>query len=192
VQVPYATPIYFCYAAPMTMLAVFAIVFAQPRSLKRVHLAVAAFLFAFAIIFVNRTYGWNLGVKFLPYAPQSRLDLPRGGVLVPDDDRRTYEELVRVVQQHAAGGTIVAGPDCPEVYFLSGFPNPSRAMFDFLTPVREDEAWMAGLLARAPIRAAVINTAPLFSPRFSPDVLRLLEAKFPSSQQVGQFLVRFE
>lgn len=192
VQVPYATPIYFCYAAPMTMLAVFAVVFAQPRSLMRVHLAVAAFVFAFAIIFVNRTYGWNLGVKFLPYAPQSRLDIPRGGLLVPDDDHRTYEELVRVIRQHVAGGTIVAGPDCPEVYFLSGFPNPTRALFDFLTPEREDDAWMAGLLARAPIRAAVINTAPLFSPRFSPDVLRLLEARFPSSQQVGQFLVRFE
>jgi hypothetical protein len=192
VQVPYATPIYFCYGAPMSMLAIFAIVFAQPRSPMRVHLVVATFCFLFAIVFVNRTYGWNLGVKFLPYAPQGRLDLPRGGLLVPDEDRRVYEELVRVIQQHAAGGTIIAGPDCPEVYFLSGFPNPTRAMFDFLTPVAQDEAWMAGILARSPIRAVVINTAPLFSPHFSPGVLRLLESKFPSSQQVGQFLVRFE
>jgi hypothetical protein len=192
VQVPYATPIYFCYAAPLTMLALFAIVFAQPRSPVRVHFVVATFFVAFAMVFVNRTYGWNLGVKFLPYAPQSRLDLPRGGLLVPDDDRRTYEELARVIRQHVTGGIIIAGPDCPEVYFLSGFPNPTRAMFDFLTPVPQDEAWMTGLLARAPIRVAVINTVPLFSPRFSPDVLRLLEKKFPSSQQIGRFLVRFE
>jgi hypothetical protein len=192
VQVPYATPIYFCYGAPMSMLAIFAIVFAQPRSPLRVHLAVSTFFLLFAIVFVNRTYGWNLGVKFLPYAPQGRLDLPRGGLLVPDEDRQVYEELVRVIQQHAAGGTIIAGPDCPEVYFLSGFPNPTRAMFDFLTPVAEDETWMAGVLARSPIRAVVINTAPLFSPRFSPGVLRFLESKFPTSQQVGRFVVRFE
>jgi hypothetical protein len=169
-----------------------AIVFARPRSPLRLHLVVATFFFLFAIVFVNRTYGWNLGVKFLPYAPQSRLDLPRGGLLVPDEDRMIYEELARVIRQHAAGGTISAGPDCPEVYFLSGFPNPTRAMFDFLTPVSEDEAWMTGLLARAHIKVAVINTAPLFSPRFSPGVLRLLESRFPSSQQVGQFVVRFE
>ena len=192
VQVPHATPIYLCYAAPMTMLAMFAIVFAQPWPPLRLHLVVATFFFLFAIAFVNRTYGWNLGVKFLPYAPQGRLDSPRGGLRVPENDRRNYEELLRVIRQHADGGTIIAGPDCPEVYFLSGFPNPTRAVFDFLTPVRQDEAWMADLLARAPIRTAVINTAPLFSPSFSPGVLRLLESKFPSSQRVGQFVVRFE
>jgi len=143
-------------------------------------------------VFMNRSYGWNLGVTYLPYEPTSRLDIDRGGLLVPDADKRTYEEIVRLIEEHASGGTVYAGPDCPEVYFLSGSPNPSRAIFEFLSPFQEDERWMNDLLVHSPIRAAVVNTAPLFSPRFSPGVLRLLESRFPSSQQVGQFVVRFE
>jgi hypothetical protein len=192
IQFPYATPIYFCYGASLTVLAIASVVFAQPKAPKRSHLAVAAFFFVFAIVFMNRSYGWNMGVKFLPYNPGSELDLPRGGLRVPDEDKQVYEELVRVLQQHAAGGTIYAGPDCPEIYFLSGFPNPTRALFDFLTPAPMDERTMAKLLSDGSIRAVVVNTAPLFSPRLEPGALRLIEARFPSSQRIGRFVVRFE
>jgi hypothetical protein len=192
VQFPYATPIYFCYAASLTVLAIAAVVFAQPTAPRRAHLAVAAFFFVFAIVFMNRSYGWNMGVKFLPYNPGSVLDLPRGGLRVPDQDKQVYEEVVRVLQQHAGGGTIYAGPDCPEIYFLSGFPNPTRAFFDFLTPDPMDERSMATLLSDGSIRAAVVNLAPLFSPRLEPGVLRLLEERFPSSRQIGRFVVRFK
>ena len=102
------------------------------------------------------------------------------------------KELFRVLQERAAGGTIFAGPDCPEVYFLSGFPNPTRAFFDFLTADPIDERSMAHLLSATPIRAVVINTAPLFSPRLEPGVLRLIEERFPRFQQIGRFVVRFE
>jgi hypothetical protein len=192
VQFPYATPIYFCYSAPMTVLALSAIVSAQPFAPRRIHVAMAAFFFVFAIVFLNRSYGWNLGVAYLPYEPTSRLEMARGGLLVPDDDKRTYEELVRLIDQHAAGGTVFAGPDCPEVYFLSGSPNPSRAFFEFLSPVREDKEWMTKLLTNSPIRAAVVNTAPLFSPPLDPGALMVLEQRFPNAVRVGRFLVRFE
>jgi len=192
VQFPYATPTYFCYAAPMTVLAIVALVSAQPRAPVRLHVGVAAFFFLFAVVFVNRSYGWNLGVQFIPYAPASRLDLERGGLWVPAEDKDTYERIAAIVRQHAVGGAIYAGPDCPEVYFLSGFKNPTRAIFDFLTPVQEDEAWMADLLSRAPIRAAVINTAPLFSARLDAGAQTLLERRFPSFLTVGRFVVRFE
>jgi hypothetical protein len=191
VQFPYATPTYFCYVAPMTILAVLAIVSGQPAAARRLHVTVAAFFLAFAIVFVNRSYGWNLGVAFLPYEPVATLGMPRGGLRVPDDDQRTYDELVRVLNSHAAGGAIFAGPDCPEVYFLSGFPNPTRTTFEFLSEGPHDEQWMTDLLERGRIRAVVVNTAPLFSPVLAPEVLRLLEQRFPMSQQIGRFVVRF-
>ena len=191
VQFPYATPIYFCYSATMTILAVTAFVSARPNAPRKLHLAVAAFFFLFAIVFVNRTYGWNLGVRFLAYEARSELVVSRGGLRVPDEDSRTYEEVVRVLQKHAAGGTIYAAPDCPEVYFLSGFPNPTRVLFDFLTPDPIDERAMASLVSGGSIRAVVINTVPLFSPPLEPGVIRLLEKHFPSSQEIGQFVVRF-
>lgn len=190
-QFPYATPTYFCYVAPMTLLGLVAVISRLPFAPKAIHVVVAIFFAAFAVLFVNRSYGWNLGVAFIPYDPHARLDLDRGGLYVPDDDKRTYEDLVRVVRRRAAGGTILAGPDCPEVYFLSGFQNPTRAIFDFLTPVREDAAWISTLLDTAPIKAVVINEAPLFSPRFAAPVLSVIEGRFPSLERVGRFVIRF-
>lgn len=192
IQFPYATPIYFCYAAPMTVLALTAVVSAPPRAALRLHGCVAAFFFLFAVLFLNRSYGWNLGVQFIRYDPGSRLDLPRAGLVVPDDDRATYDAVVRKVQERAAGGTIYAGPDCPEVYFLSGFSNPTRALFEFLGPDRIDRAAMTHLLAAQPIRAAVINTAPLFSPPIDSGAMAELERRFPAAERIGRFIVRFD
>jgi hypothetical protein len=192
IQFPFAAPIYFCYVAPMSMLAIAAIVSAQPRAPKRLHLAVAAFGLVFATVFMNPSYVWTLGVLPVPYSAGARLDLERGGLMVPAEDKQVYEDLVHVLREQAKGGTIFAGPDCPEVYFLSGFQNPTRAIFDYRTPVREDDAWMTTLLARAPIRAAVINTRPGFSPPLDAGVLAVLQRRFPSSRRIGPFVVRFE
>lgn len=192
VQFPYATPIYFCYIAPMIVLAIVAVVFARPRSPKGLHLIVAAFLFLFAVVFLNRTYAWNLGIRDIPFNPTAWLDTGRGGLRVTESDARTYEDVVNLVRTRAAGGTIYAGPDCPELYFLSGFSNPTRAFFEFLSPVRMDATSMTSLLTSAPIKAAVVNTSPEFSPRLDPGALAVLERRFPTAVRVGKFVVRFE
>jgi hypothetical protein len=191
VQFPYASPTYFFYCAPIVVLALLAVVSAQAVAPVKVHSVIAAFFFVFAVVFTNRSYGWNLGVQFIPYAPDTRLALDRGGLIVSEDDARTYEELVPLLREHAAGGTIYAAPDCPEVYFLSGFPNPSRTLFDFLSVVEQDDGWTADLLSRAPVRAVVINTDPQVSPRLDPDVESLLASRFPQFQRVGRFIVRW-
>jgi hypothetical protein len=191
IQFPYATPIYFCYAAPVVVLALTAVAGTQHASLRRIHLAPAAFFLAFGLWFVNGSYGWNLGVAFVPYSPTERLTLARAPLRVPAEDRRTYERLVDVLHERAAGGTIYAGPDCPEVYFLSGFPNPSRTIFDFLSPDPIDRAWMAHLLDTAPIRAAVIDTAPLFSRPIGEGARAEIERRFPHAEQIGRFVVRY-
>lgn len=192
VQFPYATPIYFCYAAPMTLLAIVAVIFARPYAPKRAHLVIAAFLLVFAVVFVNRSYAWNLGVRHIPYSPASRLDIDRGGLLVSDADRQTYGDVVRLLRARVGSGTIYAGPDCPEVYFLSGFPNPTRALFEFLSPDQLTESSMTELLRRSPIRAVVINTRPEFSPPLDPAVVAVLERRFPAAVTVGKFVLRFE
>lgn len=194
VQFPYATPTYFFYAAPMTILAMIAVVSSRPQPFAPVHVCVAAFALLFAVAFMNRSYVGDRDVTlaFAPYRVGGRLDLDRGGIDVPQRDKETYEGVVRLVRAHANGGTIYAGPDCPEIYFLSAVPNPTPVIFDFLTRGREDASWMSGLLARAPIRAAVINTDPRFSPPLQPDVVALLEQRFPSSTRIGRFVVRFE
>lgn len=194
VQFPYATPTYFFYAAPMTILAVVAVIFAQPNSPMKLHLSVAAFFLIFAAAFMNRSYvGYrDVSWAFVSYRADSTLDLERGGLRVPASEKETYEGVVRLLKEHAAGGTIYAGPDCPEIYFLSGFPNPTPIIFDFLTPAPLDASRMAALLARAPIRAAVINAGSVFSPPLDPAVVAMLERRFPLSATIGRFVVRFE
>ena len=191
VQFPYATPIYLCYAAPMTVLALAALVSARPDAPRRLHLVVALFFFLFAVTFVNRSYGWNLGAQFIAYDPDGHLDLERASLMVPVEDKHTYETLVEVVRQHAAGGTIFAGPDCPEVYFLSGLRNPTRVFFDFFNPEPEDGPWMNRLVDTASLHAVVINTAPTFSPRLDESALTVLGRRFPAAQRIGKFEVRW-
>lgn len=191
VQFPYATPTYFCYAAPMTILAAAALVNAQPMAPRRMHAVLATLLVLFGAFYVNRSYGWNLGVTFIRYEPDTPLALARGGLLVPADDGRTYEDVVRLVQAHAADGAVYAGPDSPEVAFLSGSPSPTRAMFELLGPGEKNEAWMEEAIDRGRVRVAVINNAPLFSARLDSHVLALLERRFPSAVNVGRFTVRF-
>jgi hypothetical protein len=191
VQFPYATPTYFYYCAPLTALALVALVASQPFAPTRLHACIGLFFLVFALVFANRTYGWNLGVRFLPYDPVSRLSLDRGGLWVPTDDAREYETLVAVLREHAAGGTIYAAPDCPEVYFLSGFRNPTPSLFEFLSPGTIDVRGVSDLLTRTPIRAVVINRAPLFSPSLGDDVIALVSDRFPESQTIGRFVVRY-
>jgi hypothetical protein len=194
VQFPYATPTYFFYAAPMTILAILAVISAQPSSPIKLHLGVAGFFLIFAAVYMNRSYVGYRDVSwgFVPYRADAMLEIERGGLRVPASDRETYEGIVQLLKKHAAGGTIYAGPDCPEIYFLSGFPNPTPVIFDFLSPVHQDASRMQALLAKAPIRAAVINTGSVFSPRLDPAVVALLEHRFPSFEKIGRFVVRFE
>lgn len=193
IQFPYAAQIYFCYAAPLTILAVIALVSAQVTAPRRVHAGIAMFFVLFAMLYVNRSYAWNLGSQFIPFDPRSRLDLDRGGALrVFDDDKVVYEDVVKVIRDHMGDGTIYAGPVCPELYFLSGAANPTRQVLDLLSRAPEDEATLGRLLSRAPIRVAVINTTPMLSsPPMPADMVALLERRFPSSQQVGPFIVRW-
>ncbi|MGH9383181.1 MAG: hypothetical protein ACRD2N_02665 [Vicinamibacterales bacterium] len=191
VQFPYASPTYFFYCAPIVVLALVSIVSAQRMAPLKVHLVIAVFFFVFAVVFANRSYGWNLGVRFIPYAPDTRLALDRGGLVVSSDDARTYEAVVDELHKRAAGGTIYAAPDCPEVYFLSGFLNPTRAIFDFLSLEPRDEVSTKALLDRSRIRAVVINTAPAVSPPVDASVQAVLERRFTQSKQIGRFVVRW-
>ena len=192
VQFPFAAPIYFCFAAPLTILALLAVVSRQAHAPRRFHACAAVFFFLFAILLANRSHPRYLGVRYVHYEANDWLDMPRGGVRVPNVEKREYEALVRVIQQHAAGGIIYAGPDCPEVYFLSGFKNPTRSFFDFRDPQEGDPHWMARLVSERHGRVAVINTKPEFSPPLSRDAQVLLERQLPASERVGRFVVRYE
>jgi len=64
-----------------------------------------------------------------------RLNVARCGLCVERSLGQVYEQLVREIQRRtSAGEAILAGPDCPEVYFLSERRNPTRVFYNFFRP----------------------------------------------------------
>ena len=96
-----------------------------------------------------------------------------------------------LLQGHARGGFTYAAPDCPEIYFLSGLSNPTRALFDFIEPRERSVDRVLPALTRVGVTAVVINREPEFSGRLPKDLDAELTTRFPQSEEVGRFTVRW-
>jgi hypothetical protein len=129
---------------------------------------------------------------YQPDAQTAPLNLERaGGLRITRKETDLYEHLIHLVREHATGRFIYAAPDCPEVYFLAGFKNPTRSPFDFLddSPGKSDEILAA--LQTHQVTVVVISGNPAFSSDL-PDKLReALKERFPASSEVGEFEVRW-
>ena len=181
VQFPYAAPAYLFYVAPLGVLATAAAV--SGGVLRR---GPVLALLAGVALFLGA--GYAAGVAVTASEP---LGGPRGGIRVPPADARLYGEVTILVRSHLDGGSLWAGPDAPEVYFLAGVPNPTPTLYEFLdraplTPTRLDS-----LLESADVRVAVVNNSPLFSPALEPSSLERIVRAFPESTTVGPFVVRW-
>ncbi|HTK55455.1 MAG TPA: glycosyltransferase family 39 protein [Gemmatimonadales bacterium] len=188
-QYPFAAPNYFAYVAPLLLLAgTAAAVRTIPRSLG------AAIALALAI--------WTTGVDhdqpltilgyghFSPPRPLAVLDLPRGGLRVPEHEAIRYLSIDDVLDRWNAR-TIVAGPDAPEIYYLTGRPFQGREFFEFMAPNWSTAEFVERIRSRRP-DAVVLNLRPYFS-RISIDaVVAALPTRPIADTTIGQFrLLRF-
>jgi hypothetical protein len=188
-QFPFAAPIYFCYAAPLAVLALAAIV--PPRA-RPTHAAFAAFYLAFAVWRLNPGYIWTLGVRPDVYGPLAPLENPLAGLRVPESDAKTYAAIVNLVRRRTPeSGYIYAAPDCPEVYFLSARRNPTRDVFEYLRPPPAPEA-LLGRLRETMVSIVVINERPDYSPALDAGTRAALASEFPHEENVGRFQVRWK
>lgn len=187
-QFPFAAPIYYCYVAPFVLLAIVAVQPVNPTVPRAVTALVVAFYAAFAIWRVHPGSVFSYGLYYEADRQTEPLRLPRAGLTVTRDDQQVYERMVALVQLHAQNGVVLALPDAPEVSFLSGRANPTRALFEFFDAPMSADSILA-LAGAKGITAVVVNGKPGFSPALSPAVLEALHARYPASEQVGQFLV---
>jgi len=181
VQFPYPAPGYFFYVAPLAVLATAAVLEVAgkvPPGLPSLY-AVAFFLMAGG--FVQGVLG----------SATHRLALDRGGLRVSEADARLYGTLIPLVRQHAAGRPILATPDAPEVYFLTGLENPTPVIYEFLDPSPPSAAHTLRLLDTRDVRVVVLNTRPLFSQPTDPTLREGLSHAFPEHERVGPFVVRW-
>jgi len=188
VEFPFAAPIYLLYTIPLAMLALTAVVRAAGRTPIPLQFVVAGFLLVFGLVRVTPGAVETFGSRFVPTDETVRLKLERGGLRVRATDAARYEALIGVVQTLAQGRTLWAGPDAPEVYFLSKVPNQTRTLFDFL------DATAATLPLIERVRAArptlvVLNLRPDFSGPPDQATVDALRADFPNVRSVPGFLV---
>lgn len=194
VQFPFGATIYFMYVAPIAVLAALAAVSAASgrASQRPVVLVLLCFHLIFAARWLNTGFIRKMGLRYQPNPHTARLELPRGGLLVPEFEKREYENLVAALDEHARGRFIYAGPDSPEVYYLSGRRNPTRALFEFLSVDDPRGSELLSVLREHGVTAVAINRHPAFSDPLEERTLELLSERYPRSTRIGHFLVRWQ
>jgi Dolichyl-phosphate-mannose-protein mannosyltransferase len=190
-QFPFSAPIYFCYVTPLAVFTGVAAAHQSSKSLRPVLGAWMALLLAFAVASMNRGYIYNLGQAHEPDAFNVDLNLPRAHLRVTARDALVYRRLTALVSGHLGDGRLMAGPDCPEVYFLLGRFNPSGALFDFLSDKPAGTEGLADTAQWDGTSVIVINHQPSFSPRPSPSLTSEIRRAFPAGESTGEFEVRW-
>ena len=188
-QYPFGAPNYLAYVAPLVLLAGTAV--ASMGTPRVVGGAVALGLALWTLTVDHGEPLTTLGFTHQAPPPKlARLDLPRGGIMIQEIGSRMYLGVVAQLDRWQAR-TIVAGPDAPEVYYLSDRPFPDREFFEFMAP-----EWSASVLA-ARIEhhhpdALVLNLRPYFSRVSIDSVLGALSRRPIADTTIGHSrLLRF-
>jgi hypothetical protein len=106
-------------------------------------------------------------------------------------DAETYAQTVQLLKSHTTSGVTYAGPDAPDLYFLAELQNPTPTMFDYQSPDPLFHQHLLERLGSLGVNAVALRRRPVHSPPLRPEVLAQFEAKYPFSQMVGRFTVRW-
>ena len=131
-----------------------------------------------------------MGIAFSRDEQTKQITIPRsGGIRVDPQSAEIYEELIRFLHRHAGTGQILAGPDSPQVYFLSGHANPTGILFDFFEEFVGYEERINALLDKSSIKAVVVNLRPEFSVSYLRPFRQAASSHFKNVQRIGPFEV---
>jgi hypothetical protein len=188
----WAAPVYFCYTAPLALLALVGVLRLGGRPPQPLTVLLTVYYGAFAVVALNAQSVGELGLTAARGEGLAPLELPRGRVLVHGHDAAEYQAVVETLTAHATGGYTYAGPDAPEIYFLTGLRNPTRAFFEFLEPAEQSPARVLAVLNRHKVTAVAINRDMKFSPPLNPELEAAFARRFPHATTVGKFTVRWQ
>jgi hypothetical protein len=172
-QFPFAAPIYFVYVLPLLALALAAAVSRRSPLAQRPAAVLALLFVLFSLVEVIPGAPDSLAVSAEPPA-RLWLTLPRARLLVPSDEAIRYS-------------AIWAGPDAPEVAFLSARRDLNRTFFGFVGIGAEPGAELGAALSASGAQAVVVDTAPSFSRPLTAAALASVSRYFPHQTNVDQF-----
>lgn len=192
VQFPFAAPIYFCYVAPMAALAAVAVWSLGPARSPTLFPVTLSFYLALAVVGVNPTFIYAMGGAIQPNRYTEVLQLQRGGgIHVLPAQAADYGRLVETIRARSRGEFIYAGPDAPELYFLSGMRNPTPNLYEFFDDPVTRDARLVGAIDSLGVTVVVLNERPEFSAPVSAALRATLEGRFPLSEKIGPFTLRW-
>jgi hypothetical protein len=193
IQYPFVKPIYFCYVAPLIVLSTAAVTSTLHSPPKWLLFGALCFALSYVVFVFTPSFISEMGSAYSPDEDTALLDLPRGGGLrIFPSEARVAEELYAVVKEHARGEYIYATPDCPQVYFLNGFRNPTRTFFDHFDFGPDRTARILATIHAHDINLVVLNDAPSFSDKVPLDLRADIEKEFPNHTSIDSFDVRWK
>ncbi|MBS1839402.1 MAG: glycosyltransferase family 39 protein [Acidobacteria bacterium] len=190
VQFPYAASIYFCYIAPLGFLAAALVIglFRDPPRILLSLVVVTGILFG-AVVMLPGGLFW-LGRGYFPDSANHKISLPRAGnIRISAISAETYSNVIPFVRQHARGNTILAGPDCPEIYFLGGFRNPTPTMYEVFEDRASYPSRIQETIRANDINVVVVNLAAIDSYEYVRPLRAIASTEFKFSSRVGKFEV---
>jgi hypothetical protein len=193
IQFPFTDPTYFCYIAALVLFSITAVVSLMDRPPRLAVAGVMCFCFLYAVLELTPGFALHLGFEYSPDTQTVPLSIPRaGGLRVSATSASEYEQLDSLIRQHAHGEYILAKPDSPEVYFLSGFHDPTGIFFDFYEDPFGRTQRALGVIDSHNINLVVLNHRPPFSGPIADDLKTALEREFPNRADAGDFEVRWK
>jgi hypothetical protein len=193
IQFPFSGGIYFCYVAPLVLLTATAVLSIVPN-IGRVTLAgLMLFFLAYPVLNVTPGFIYKMGNYYQSDIQRTQLGVPRAGKLrVDGKDAAEYQNLGAIISQHAKGPYLFCTADCPEVYFLFGFKNPVRTLFDFFDDPADRTMRILSSLRSHNVNLVVLSSAPAFSGKVPADLREALDKEFPNHASTRRFEVRWQ
>jgi hypothetical protein len=188
IQIPFARYTYFLYFVSFLLLAM-AAVLTSPRAMPH---DVPAGLLLFLLWFGYR----NPESIAFPANPErdrlATLAMPRGGLLVSQEDSTQYTNLLRVIARPGTGEFIYVWHDSPQIYFLAGKKNPTRTMFEaFDDSTAGSTPYLVDRLQRAGVRLVVLTDPDGAVRPMATDFRAWIDSTYPLAEQVGRMQVRW-
>jgi hypothetical protein len=132
---------------------------------------------------------------FGPGGAQETFGLERASGLIGETEVvSTYENVVHQILLHAGDAPIYAGPDAPELYFLTGHTNPTPNLFEFTAGEDAKPDRILAAIDASGVRTVVVNHGGPFNPSGppSPALLRGLRGRVSETGMIGRFEIRWK
>jgi hypothetical protein len=187
-QFPFSAPVYFVFVAPLAIVTASATAahFGALRRLRTGFMLLAGFA---VLARVGSVFSLGLYPTWWDY--EHRLAVPRGGLLVSAEDSASYTRMLQLVASHRNNGTVAAGPELPEVYFLSGSRSTGPDSYSLLPAAASDSTQVARVFDAAATSVLVIQNFPMSSQPLREDVYHWLAIRYPQGESVGTIEVRW-